>query len=200
MPTFLEQLENNEAILLMYLAGELSQEDRDEVEAMLSRDAGMRAALAELTALHAEVNSMIAGVDGATALAGREMAIGRVMRSLKQAADREPAPTQYVNKEPHRTLRIGWWVYPLAAAALFMVSMILWSGNTPVKLGPSDPTKIVKGDNEWEDQQSQRPEILFAQLVEPAPQDSLAKIEDELAQLSSRNTGTEVFPAGWLRE
>jgi hypothetical protein len=185
MPTFLEQLENNEAILLMHLAGELSQADRDEVEAMLSRDAGMRAALAELTALHAEVNAMISGTDSATALAGREMAVGRVMRALKQQSERDAASVTYAKPQPAHVLRIAWWVYPLAAAALFMVAMILWSGNGPIKLGPDNPNG---GDGRFADGSAVVDQVLDEGLDQITPrQDSLAGIENDLAMLSTRN-------------
>ena len=45
MPTQLQHLENNEAVLLMYLAGELTDSDRAEVEQMLATDARLRAEL-----------------------------------------------------------------------------------------------------------------------------------------------------------
>ncbi len=63
MSDLLRQLENIESILLMYLAGELTEGDRVEVEQMLVNDPALRAALAELSGLHGEVTGALAGVD-----------------------------------------------------------------------------------------------------------------------------------------
>ena len=55
MPSLLQQLENNEAVLLMYLADELPTDDLAEVEQMLANDPGLRAELESLRAAHATV-------------------------------------------------------------------------------------------------------------------------------------------------
>jgi anti-sigma factor RsiW len=46
MASLLHELENNEAMLLMFLTGELPEEDRMEVVQMLASDGGLRAELA----------------------------------------------------------------------------------------------------------------------------------------------------------
>ena len=48
MNSLLHELQNNEAILLMYLANELPPQDREEVEHMLDRDANLRLELAKI--------------------------------------------------------------------------------------------------------------------------------------------------------
>ena len=48
MKSYLQHLENNEAILLMYLGNELPDQDRVEVEEMLASDARLRAELENL--------------------------------------------------------------------------------------------------------------------------------------------------------
>ncbi len=52
MASFIQELENNEALLLMYFTDELPVDDRAEVEQMLASDAGMRAALAEIASAY----------------------------------------------------------------------------------------------------------------------------------------------------
>ena len=63
MSSLLQQLENNEAVLLMYLADELPAEDRAEVEQMLATDAGMRAALESLRDVTRRVDEGLAAAD-----------------------------------------------------------------------------------------------------------------------------------------
>ncbi|MEZ0265091.1 MAG: hypothetical protein ACAI43_10220, partial [Phycisphaerae bacterium] len=106
MKNLLEQLENNEAILLMYLAGELPTEDRAEVEQMLGRDAGLRATLDELRGLHTDVTSAMVRLDAAEPLPSRDSAVRQVSRAMTQAmvarAAGRPATAQN-----GKTLRIG---------------------------------------------------------------------------------------------
>ena len=59
----LEQLENNEFVLLMYLAGELPAEDRVEVEAMLSTDPILRAELDRLQSAQEAIGDALARLD-----------------------------------------------------------------------------------------------------------------------------------------
>lgn len=126
MSTLLHQLENNEAILLMYLADELSGEDRAEVEAMLQRDAGLRAGLEELAGL---VQGMAGGLERLEAgrLAEDEPRIRRILREMRRhqlvLAARPPAPLE---DDPLRR-RLPRWSYPaLAAAASIIILIGLW--------------------------------------------------------------------------
>src|SRR5258706_8742588 len=78
MSNLLHELENNEAILLMYLAGELPEEDRIEVEQMLAGDPALRAELAELAALQDRVSGMMARADiNSTDVSRREAVVRR---------------------------------------------------------------------------------------------------------------------------
>jgi hypothetical protein len=138
MSNLLQTLENNEAILLMYLAGELPEEDRAEVEQMLTRDAGMRAALGDLAALQDELGGVLARADVVQVVSGREAAARFVSRAIVERAARPaaaPAPTAPVD----RRFRVPWWTYPIAAAAIVLVAVIMTSGNRPMRLGPTQP-------------------------------------------------------------
>ena len=48
MKSYLQHLESNEAVLLMYLGNELPEQDRVEVEAMLASDSRLRSELENL--------------------------------------------------------------------------------------------------------------------------------------------------------
>jgi hypothetical protein len=135
MSNLLGQLENNEAILLMYLAGELPEEDRAEVEQTLANDAALRGMLAELTALQAGVDATFATCDaGSSLLSRREAAVRRLSRALV-AAQARPEPRNPAIHEPTGPrFRVAWWAYPIAAAAAIVVGMVFLSGNDPIKL------------------------------------------------------------------
>jgi hypothetical protein len=64
MGSLLQQLENNEAVLLMYLADELPAEDRLEVEQLLARDAGLRAELERLRDMTDALTLALTDADG----------------------------------------------------------------------------------------------------------------------------------------
>lgn len=138
--SLLEQLDNNEAILLMYLAGELPHADHAEVQQMLSRDAALRAQLAELAALHDSVNATIAQVDAAPLNPRREAAARQFARDFASftpaTVSAAPQPSQHRN-------RLGWLLYPVAAAAVLLLafSLIHNRGNStnPIAVGPITP-------------------------------------------------------------
>ena len=133
MSNLLGQLENNEAILLMYLAGELPDEDRAEVEQMLASDAGLRALLAELAALQSDVTGAFATADTAMLLPRREAAVRRVSRAMV-AAQVAPAPPAAALEPLSKRLRLAWWAYPIAAAAALVVAVVVLNDKPHVKL------------------------------------------------------------------
>jgi anti-sigma factor RsiW len=113
MKPLLQQLEN-ESLLLLYLAGELPVEDRNELEVMLQRDGGLRAQLESLRSAQDCSFAAMAAVDAAEPLHSVEPAMRRINRSMQQ-----------------------WWVDQLArpqepAAARSMIPVIGWSVGTAV--------------------------------------------------------------------
>ena len=129
MASLLQQLENNEAMLLMYLADELPAEDRAEVERMLAVDAGLRA---DLDRLQGAYNAFAAAVERQDAVSRppvpESVAVRRVGRAMAQWHARRLATAKQV--EPVSTLRYPWWAYPLAAAASIVMAFLVWWGNT----------------------------------------------------------------------
>ena len=131
MSNLLSQLENNEAVLLLYLAGELPQEDCIEVQRMLERDSSLRA---QCIAMDRLVNraALSFGMDSAlAATAPAERARERLSPVFRRwTAQRlsQPAPVpQLVSL--HRT---PWFLYPLAAAAMILVAVaVFWSSIEP---------------------------------------------------------------------
>jgi len=129
MTDLLHQLENNEAILLMYLADELSVADRAEFEQQLASDVSLRAELESLRGLH---DATIAALERADAtyrlpvsetVAARRAA--RMMRQWQIANAHAPrAPEDLM-----RQLRFPWWSYPLTTAAAVLIAFLVWWGN-----------------------------------------------------------------------
>ena len=177
MSSLLEQLENNEAILLMYLAGELPEADRLEVEQMLASDAGMRATLAELKSLQDGVGGVLARADAAQILSRREAAVRQVSRALSQGVQNKSLGVINYAPGPRRRWPIAWMAYPIAAAAMLVIGMMLYSGNRPRNLPPNNqlplPQQYVMGPPA-----PPAPEILHASV-----EDSLSKLETEVLSL-----------------
>lgn len=137
MSNLLQQLENNEAVLLMYLAGELPDDDRAEVEQMLASDPALRRALEELAVLHEGVGEVFASADARVALSRRDAVVRNVSRAMAAARVERVFAGPVAPEVGRSRFRIPWWVYPVAAAALLVVGILLMSDNRPVSL-PAD--------------------------------------------------------------
>lgn len=134
MQSLLHQLENNETILLMYHADELSAEDRAEVEQLLASDVSLRAELDRLRELHASAVVALGGTDMVARLPVSEsVAVRRVTRRMRQwQIEHAHAPPP---QAPANELRFPWWSYPLTTAAAVLIAFLVWWGNR------SDPTQ-----------------------------------------------------------
>jgi len=128
MDSLLQQLENNEAILLMYLADELPAADRAEVEQMLQNDAHLRAELESLRGTQAGFEQTMRAADASQPLPISSQAASRqVMRLVnhwigQQLAQQAAVRPMVIGVHSHR-----WWLYPLAAAAMLLLGIILYS-------------------------------------------------------------------------
>jgi anti-sigma factor RsiW len=183
MSNLLQQLENNEAVLLMYLAGELPECDRVEVEQQLVNDPGLRAAMAELVALDAEVNAALASTaDAPAGAARREASIRRVVRAMAAATDRTPA-LALSGADPGQRFRLAWWAYPVAAAAVLLVGILVMTNRTPSKLEPSpEAVRIASLD-----MMAPTPRIL-EQTEDPALE-RLDQVEKQVLSLHTHEAG-----------
>jgi hypothetical protein len=145
MKSYLHQLENNEAILLMYLANELPAQDRADVEQMLASDAGMRAELESLGELHEVGIAAMVEIDrGAEMPVSEAAAVRQVMRMVykRQAESRNivvPAA------EPERSF--PWWRYSLTAAAILLIGLLVWWGMHPGDITPPAQDREASTDS-----------------------------------------------------
>lgn len=121
----IEKLENNEQILMMYLAGELPAEDCAEVEQMLASGGTLRGDLGQLQSLHAKMEEGLGRLDGQSPMpvsvdyAARQ--VGRAMR--QRLAEPKAAPAATVAE---RRMQAWWWLYPSVAAASIAIGAMVW--------------------------------------------------------------------------
>lgn len=148
MRDLLHQLENNEAILVMYLADELPAEDRAEVEQMLRTDARMRAELQRLQAVDELLREDAGRAAEGGSLRLRDAALVRETgRAIRQwQAERAAADAASSAGEVVARARSRWWLYPVAAAAAVAILFLAWWGNNGDVPGlPGSPGSYVAG-------------------------------------------------------
>jgi len=148
MSSLLQKLENNEAVLLMYLAGELPDADRAEVEQMLAGDASMRMTLAELAAMQDQTNAVFASADSAAHYSRREFAVrevGKAINAAKIEAMHKPQPAA---KKEHGRFAIPAWAYPVAAAAMLVIGFMVFSNNRPAVVNTPAPVEVAIAPND----------------------------------------------------
>ena len=129
---------NNESVLLMYLADELPEQDRAEVEQLLASDAGLRSQLNQLAEAHQSFEETMSSLDGG-AIAVDSPGMRRLKSAMRRhmlelAAAASPAPAA------RRRLRYPAWAYPAAAAAMVTIGFLTVWG-----LRPADPIVIPSG-------------------------------------------------------
>jgi anti-sigma factor RsiW len=134
----LHHLENNDAVLLMYLAGELPPDDRLEIEQQLKTDAGLRASLEELKSLTGGITETFAAADGFALPQSTESArsaamtrrVSRAMTKQRLEQSARPAETDTAGPQKNWLLRLPRWAYPITAAAVLLIAAVSYWGFT----------------------------------------------------------------------
>ena len=141
MPSLIHELDLD-ALLLMYLAGELPAEDAAEVAQLLSTDAGARERLAAVSRDAAAGEAALAAADHvdppAASPSASSVALRKVDRAVRQwHVDR--AVTRRPTRPPgERQPRFPTWAYPAAAAAAVVFGTLSWWGFKPDAPPPGD--------------------------------------------------------------
>src|SRR5688572_3307495 len=145
MQTLLNQLQDDEALLMMYAADELSAEDRARVERRLAEEPALREQLESVRELSGSIHDAIGELDGGSRLPVSEgVAVRKVTRVMRQWQIDRMAPPPV--EEPEDQLRFPWWSYPLATAAAILLAFIVWWGQQD---GPPElrrPQQVVRSD------------------------------------------------------
>jgi len=158
MKSYLQQLANNEAILLMYLADELPAQDRAEVAQMLASDATLRRDLDALRVLQAESLDGIATMDRILPPPVPEAAsVRRVTRMMRQSILERHQPKVAPVESARRSVPWARLVTSGAIAAGLLVGYIVWGvyhpqspnqgGDVAIKLpSPPKPAPLTVDD------------------------------------------------------
>lgn len=172
----IEKLDNNEQILLMYMAGELPAEDRADVERMLAADPSLRRDWQELQALHATVGAGLGQLDELSATSVNvEFAVRQVGRAIRQKLALPKLGPAMAPVEGQT--RSWWWLYPTVVAASVAIIAMVWLGRqqSPTRLGPSPvPHLIPDSSDQLTDAQNANEtddELLIDSLEPPAAAD-----------------------------
>ncbi|HEX4123251.1 MAG TPA: hypothetical protein VHY37_00885 [Tepidisphaeraceae bacterium] len=205
----LEKLDNNEAVLLMYLAEELPTEDRAEIERMLAGDESLRGQLASVRLAQEATERTLRALDAASprgarsglesGSAGEAAAIRRIHRSmhshlLRKLAERPAAPAA------KRGLRYPWWCYPTAAIAASVLAFLVWWGNNAN--GPQTiPPYHVAGSQRFVDQAPSPKVKALNQFWGPSDDTAQVQQQDQIAegvrQLAALSSGGDDEAAVW---
>ena len=125
MKSYLQHLENNEAILLMYLGNELPAQDRAEFEQMLASDASLRAEMEIVRQTQQLAFDALQSLDAVTRPPISPMvAQRRVSQLVRDWADRRRRPMVTVS-EARRQMQ--WRRISIAAAAALLVGCYIWA-------------------------------------------------------------------------
>ena len=125
----LHQLGDDGAVLMLYLADELSSADCSEVERRLRADVGLRERLELLREARDEFAAAMPALDRATRLPVPEpVGVRRVSAAMWQwHAERMARPAPAPVAAPARFPR---WGYALVTAAAAVIAFVVWWGNT----------------------------------------------------------------------
>ncbi|MGA3065887.1 MAG: hypothetical protein ABSF29_03465 [Tepidisphaeraceae bacterium] len=129
MKSMLKQLQDDEAILLMYLAGELPPGDRQIVEQRLASDEAFGQLLQSMSELQEFCQKSIRALDEQSpAEATESAAMRRAGRLLRQWALLRRRPMEAAQIAPRP---IPWLRYGLSTAAVIGLAYLVWWGNRP---------------------------------------------------------------------
>jgi anti-sigma factor RsiW len=199
---------NKEALLILYLADELSAQERADVERMLASDVPMRQMLEELRGAQATIAAALARLDEAQPMPQAEVAAvsrrtGRAMKQWQtQQIAKQAAPMTGSN--PRRGLA-GWRGYALAAAVaiLFIGLSVYWGQqgvtSTPPAPGAGDDPQLVITPDDWRNIEApvdpsnpadrEAAELAAAFDPRPVQHDSISNLEQEMSKLNELAAG-----------
>jgi anti-sigma factor RsiW len=140
MKSLLHSLADSESVLLMYLFDELPDEDRADVESMLSTDHGLRARLDELRAIHAGATQALADADESSKTQARSLHSAR--RNAVRLVNQYTVKKTIDQPRPREVSLVRKYVlYPsMSVAAVMMLGLILWG-----MFGPA-PNPVLPGE------------------------------------------------------
>lgn len=193
---------NKEALLVLYLADELSAGERGDVERMLASDESMRQMLDELRGAQDTIGAALARLDETQPMPQAEVCAvsRRTARAMRQwqteQIARQAAPM--VRSNPRRGLA-GWRGYALAAAvAILFIGLYVYLGQQGVTSTPpvtnGDDTQMAFNFDDLRNIETpvdptnpaDREAAEFAAAFDPRPvqHETLSNLEQEMSKLN----------------
>lgn len=161
-----ENFDDDQALLLMYLAGELPPAELEAVALRLKSDAALRAKLAELRAAQAVYLQTLQALDAAEAPPiPDEVSRRQAARLVRQWTTRRLMQPRAAARP--RAAALPWWSYPVAAAAAILIAVILYG----VRHNTARQSQLVE---------LEKPSSLYDKAVASTPDDSPAAAIAEL--------------------
>jgi anti-sigma factor RsiW len=191
MSSLIQELENNEALLLMYIADELPAQDRIEVEQMLASDESLRREAERIRASYDFSMNSIASLDSkSVSLSGENMfAVRRACRAMRQwhvdKLSRIPASLPVIKR------KLPLWVYSAATAAMLMIAGLIWWGAKSDVI-PEAPHQAVASV----DEDTAQIEKSFENDASPHP--GIAEAETQANSLTDRSDDSAVASSIFL--
>jgi hypothetical protein len=140
-----EKLKDNQALLLMYIADELSPPDRAQVEARLKVDEVLQAQLEELHSAHETFLEAMGWLDSTTPPISEQTAGARAGRAIRQwSVERLARPAL----STARKFAVPTWVYPMAVAAAIIVAVTLSVERYEQNLGSTPPANSLADNSD----------------------------------------------------
>jgi hypothetical protein len=128
-----DNLDEHAADLILYLAGELPAQRRQDLEQRLSADAALRGELDDLRLADEAAVLGLRRADAARGPAGGGAALRSAEQAVEQWAASRVAPPPSAPR-PAMKLHVPRWVYPAAAAAALFVAFMAWWGGRELDL------------------------------------------------------------------
>lgn len=154
----IETLTDNNAILLLYLAGELPEADRLEVDRRLAADPNLAEQLAELNGIHQRIGSGIAALDEADQ--GRFSPDSAINTAVATIEGWRFGPRLVIPQTAPQKHRVWSWAAPASLAASILIAATIWMAHRtanervdhPFVLGPTtDKSNVVPALNDSDD-------------------------------------------------
>jgi anti-sigma factor RsiW len=142
----LQELQDNQAKLLMYLAGELSPGEQVEVEQMLASDPSLRTELASLRQMQLQMIQGLEDLDRQIRPPVSEaFATAGISRMIQQWHEQRLRMRQTV-VAPRRIMpRI---LLGMAAAASIVIGYLVWGVYHPAESGQAPPSMVAANDDQ----------------------------------------------------
>jgi anti-sigma factor RsiW len=141
-----QELQTNEAKLLMYLAGELAPQDQVEVEQMLASDPNLRTELASLGQMQRQIMQRLEDLDRQIRPPVPEaFATAGISRMIQQWHEQRLRIKQAV-VAPRRIMPRIW--LGMAAAAAIVIGYLVWGVYHPAESGHAPLPVVITNDDD----------------------------------------------------